>query len=315
MTTTNLSYTFPILETSATASCGSTGIGRFEADVAEYEARGRPKPSDEILRAVLLQLVSENLEEHLELNIQRFDTYRKTRAEVISFLEQKVSKSLVDDGGAAPMELDYVGGKGKGKKGKDKGGSAKTCYCCNKAGHLAKDCWQKPKGKGKNSQGSSSNKGKGITKQKEKALRLKEKERARNLTRITPWRASNWQKEKNGPSTGIKSANEPTYEEAGEQGAICVGGGLSAVSARAKAATRAAQKLQRDFEAGKLWKRLQNFWCMPWKLICQESHQKGTFACGYQGCWRSITLSTPRIPTSSIFGRKWVLKVIQTGCS
>ena len=209
MTTTNLSYTFPILETSATASCGSTGIGRFEADVAEYEARGRPKPSDEILRAVLLQLVSENLEEHLELNIQRFDTYRKTRAEVISFLEQKVSKSLVDDGGAAPMELDYVGGKGKGKKGKDKGGSAKTCYCCDKAGHLAKDCWQNPKGKGKNSQGSSSNKGKGITKEKEKALRLKEKERARNLARITPWRASNWQKEKNGPSTGIKRIGLP----------------------------------------------------------------------------------------------------------
>ena len=47
-----------------------SGIDRFEADVAEYEARGQPKPSDEILRAVLLQLVPENLEEHLELNIQ-----------------------------------------------------------------------------------------------------------------------------------------------------------------------------------------------------------------------------------------------------
>ena len=58
---------------------------------------GQPKPSDEILRAVLLQLVPENLEEHLELNIQRFDTYSKMRAEVISFLEQKVSKSLIDD--------------------------------------------------------------------------------------------------------------------------------------------------------------------------------------------------------------------------
>ena len=99
--------------------------------------------------AVLLQLVPENLEEHLELNIQRFDTYSKMRAEVISFLEQKVSKSLIDDGGAAPMELDYVGGKGKGKKGKDKGGSVRTCYYCNKPGHLAKDCWQNPKGERK----------------------------------------------------------------------------------------------------------------------------------------------------------------------
>ena len=94
----------------------------------------------------------------MELNIQGFDTYSKMRAEVVSFLEQKVSKSLIDDGGAAPMELDYVGGKGKGKKGKDKGGSVRTCYYCNKPGHLAKDCWQNPKGKGKNSQGSSSNK-------------------------------------------------------------------------------------------------------------------------------------------------------------
>ena len=50
-----------------------SGIDRFDADVAEYEARGQPKPSDEILRAVLLQLVPENLEEHLELNIQRFE--------------------------------------------------------------------------------------------------------------------------------------------------------------------------------------------------------------------------------------------------
>ena len=82
---------------------------------------GQPKPSDEILRAVILQLVPENLEEHVGLKIQRFDTYSKMRAEIISFLERKVSKSLIDDGGAASMELDYVGGKGKGKKGKDKG--------------------------------------------------------------------------------------------------------------------------------------------------------------------------------------------------
>ena len=63
----------------ATMSTLRSGIDRFEADVAEYEARGQPKPSDEILRAVLLQLVPENLEEHLELNIQRFDTYSKMR--------------------------------------------------------------------------------------------------------------------------------------------------------------------------------------------------------------------------------------------
>ena len=191
-----------------------------------------------------------------------------------------------------------VGGKGKGKKGKDKGGSVKTCYYCNKPGHLAKDCWQNPKGKERIVMGVPLIKVKGITKEKEKvqkALRLKEKERARSLARITPWRVTSlsvniWQKEKNGQITQNQEDwpdNEATYEEPGEQGAICVGEGLSAVSARAKAASRAAQRLQKDFEAGKLWKRPQNFWCMPWKLVCQESHYKGTLVCGYQGCWRN----------------------------
>ena len=191
----------------ATMSTLRGGIDRFEADVAEYEARGQPKPSDEVLRAVLLQLVPENLEEHLELNIQRFDTYSKMRAEVISFLEQKVSKSLIDDGGAASMELDYVGGKGKGKKGKDKGGSVKTCYYCNKPGHLAKDCWQNPKGKGKNSQGSSSNKSKGDPKGKgkgSKGAKAQGKGKGQNKSgknharRVMSLKASNLQKERNG---------------------------------------------------------------------------------------------------------------------
>jgi len=182
-----------------------SGIDRFEADVAEYEARGQPKPSDEILRAVLLQLVPENLEEHLELNIQRFDTYSKVRAEVISFLEQKVSKSLLDDGGAAPMDLDYVGGKGKGKEGKDKGGSSRTCYYCNKPGHLAKDCWRNPKGKGKTGQGSSSNKGTGDCKEKEKVR----KGPGVWQDHAMEGKVSNWQKEKNGLITRIKRIGLP----------------------------------------------------------------------------------------------------------
>lgn len=40
-----------------------SGIDRFEADVAEYEAKGQLKPSDEILCAVLFQVVPETLEE------------------------------------------------------------------------------------------------------------------------------------------------------------------------------------------------------------------------------------------------------------
>ena len=43
-------------------------------------------------------------------------------------------------------------GKGEGKGGKGKGGKeTRTCHNCNKAGHIARDCWSKgkPKGKGK----------------------------------------------------------------------------------------------------------------------------------------------------------------------
>ena len=88
-------------------------LDKLESDIIEYEGRGQTRPSDETMRAILLSLVPENLEEHLELNIQRFDSYTKMRTEVVSFLEQKASK--VDDGGAQPMDLDDVQGKGKGK--------------------------------------------------------------------------------------------------------------------------------------------------------------------------------------------------------
>ena len=60
----------------STESTMRSSLDRFESDIVEYESRGqaKAKPSDETLRAVLLAMVPENLEEHLELNIQRFDT-------------------------------------------------------------------------------------------------------------------------------------------------------------------------------------------------------------------------------------------------
>ena len=42
----------------------SLGLDRFESDIVEHESRGQTKPSDETLRAVLLAMVPENLEEH-----------------------------------------------------------------------------------------------------------------------------------------------------------------------------------------------------------------------------------------------------------
>eukprot|EP00439_Symbiodinium_sp_Y106_P060916 s1290_g9.t1 len=101
---------------------------------------------------ILLSMVPEALEDHLEMNIARLDTYAKARAEVISYTEQKAAK--VDDGGAAPMELDAFkgkGGKGKGGRGSSSsGGGAKgqrnadkdvVCHLCQKKGHRKSNCW------------------------------------------------------------------------------------------------------------------------------------------------------------------------------
>ena len=71
------------------------------------------------------------------MNIGRLDTYAKARAEVISYTEQKAAK--IDDGGAAPMDLEIFkgnkGGKGKGGKGKEKPRNPDkdvVCHLCKK---------------------------------------------------------------------------------------------------------------------------------------------------------------------------------------
>ena len=127
-------------------------IDRWEADLAEYIQRGNKDLEDAQKVTILLSMVPEALEDHLEMNIARLDTYAKARAEVISYTEQKAAK--VDDGGAAPMELDAFkgkGGKGKGGRGSSSsGGGAKgqrnpdkdvVCDLCQKKGHRKSNCW------------------------------------------------------------------------------------------------------------------------------------------------------------------------------
>ena len=58
-----------------TMSTLRSSLDKLEPDIIEYEGRGQTRPSNETMRAILLPLVPENLEEHFELNIQRFDTY------------------------------------------------------------------------------------------------------------------------------------------------------------------------------------------------------------------------------------------------
>ena len=129
---------------------------------------------------ILLSMVPEQLEDHLEMKICRLDTYAKARAEVISYAEQKAAK--IDDGGAAPMDLDTFkgnkGGKGKGGKGKEKPHNPDkdvVCHLCKKKGHRKSACWyakengdtgkppepKEPRAGAKGTKGKKGGKGKG----------------------------------------------------------------------------------------------------------------------------------------------------------
>ena len=288
----------------STMSTLRSSLDKLESDIIEYEGRGQTRPSDETMRAILLSLVPENLEEHLELNIQRFDTYTKMRTEVVSFLEQKASK--VDDGGAQPMDLDYVQGKGKGKPSNTK----QLCYYCNKPGHLARDCRLKQsessnaqkgsKGKSKSSKGSPKGSSKGTSKGKGKMGAKSSKGTSKGKTGKNH-AAEGEEPEAEGqeewnddwPEDQQWSTEDGKWEDAGEQGALCVS---SAASARAAMEAQPPQqrpfskkelellKTQKDFVMGKIWKRPSSFWTMPFKWVCNKSAYDGLFYCGYQRC-------------------------------
>ena len=280
-----------------------SSLDKLESDIIEYEGRGQTRPSDETMRAILLSLVPENLEEHLELNIQRFDSYTKMRTEVVSFLEQKASK--VDDGGDQPMDLDYVQGKGKGKPSNTK----PLCYYCNKPGHLARDCRLKQsessnaqkgsKGKSKSSKGSPKGSSKGTSKGKGKmgakfSKGTSKGKTGKNHAAEGEEPEAEGQEEWNDdwPDDQQWSTEDGKWEDAGEQGALCVS---SAASARMALESKPPQqkpfsrkelellKTEKDFVMGKIWKRPSSFWTMPFKWVCNKSAY-GLFYCGYQRC-------------------------------
>ena len=226
------------------------------------------------------------------------------RHEVISFLEQKASKSMVDDGGAAPMDLDYVQGKGKGK-------GTKTCYTCGKVGHVSKDCWHgKSKGtsssstsKGSSSKGSSTGKGtkgsKGSPKGKGKSSKGKGKGKmgskpGKQYAVENQEETQQWSEEPE--AEGQETWNQETWpnqdgqweEQTGEQGAICVASAASAQQAPIQRPLTKYEKAlegeQLEFMKGKIWKSPAGFWNMPFRLVCNQSCYEARFYCGYQRC-------------------------------
>ena len=84
--------------------------------------------------------------------------------------------------------------------------------------------------------------------------------------------------------------------ETGEQGALCV---VSAVSARQPPKQRPFTKSEKHLAGeqeqcmkGKIWKRPQQFWTMPYRLVCNQSCCDGKFYCGFQRC-KSKGFDTP----------------------
>ena len=97
-----------LVQPRATLDGLKAAIDRWEADLVEYVQRGNRDLDD--------PQVPESLEDHLEMNMSRLDTYVKARSEVISYTEQKAFKADADSGGAAPMELDAFKGNSKGSR-------------------------------------------------------------------------------------------------------------------------------------------------------------------------------------------------------
>ena len=90
----------------------------WEKELSEYEKNTKEVVSDVYKRLALLEMVTDNLREHLELNSSRFTDFALMKSEIEATLS---NKEFASDG-SAPMDVDALGakGKGKGKKGKQR---------------------------------------------------------------------------------------------------------------------------------------------------------------------------------------------------
>ena len=100
--------------------------------------------------AALESLVPVELENHLQMNASKFDTYESMRNEVVSYAESRTGARIrtghtqqapergrghQSRGGDDPMDVDSL------QKGAGKGKFTGACRVCGKVGHKAAECW------------------------------------------------------------------------------------------------------------------------------------------------------------------------------
>ena len=97
-------------------------IERWEFYVSRHEKKLKDKLDGEIKLAGLEALVPEDLEKHLILNSNRFQTFEDARLEIVTYVAAKFGLRIRDfkpsdtgsRGHSDPMDVDASSGKGKG---------------------------------------------------------------------------------------------------------------------------------------------------------------------------------------------------------
>ena len=78
-------------------------VEQWEQQLTNYVERTEEEISDSMKRAVVRSICPDILQDHLDLNVTRLDTYQKVRTEIDRYVDQTVSKN-----GPTPMELDSM---------------------------------------------------------------------------------------------------------------------------------------------------------------------------------------------------------------